>query len=277
MIIFFVYLFFTLFLNNDISGRPLELMPAFKSKNNIELIFSDNNLSQQQCLIPIYDFYSKEHIVIGSGSILEKSWADEFELSYQKAIKFFKSILSLINNNQGVLTIVILFLGYWQWKRTHIKERESNYYFQILEKTINLRYLILEQRQPRFLPSNGINKKYIEESVIPNINNIISLSYSIIKQLSSIEEILHKQDKPLTNFFRQKISIEVIKEISMSISLFLMDAGEKEIIALLFPSETGILKYEVDDTGLNIIDDDFNKTVESNFRFIINEIEKFII
>lgn len=193
-------------------------------------------------------------------------------------------IISFVDKHQGWLTLILFALGFWQWKKTHIKERESNYYLGILEKIIALRYLLLELRQPKFLPKK-IDRDYVEKNLIPQVNTIMSHSYVILKGLSSTEEVLSKKrifrsnsNKNLTNLYRNKISALIIKKLSFTITLFL-DGEETDIMDVFFPSENKDARklHKQDDTGLHIFDDSFNKTMTENFELLIREIEKFII
>lgn len=214
---------------------------------------------------------------------------------------FFWDVIKFIDDHQGWLTLFIFVIGFFSWKRMHIKERESNYYFNILEKIIALRYLILEIRQPRFLPKQ-LDQSYIEQSIIPHANKIISHSYEILKSLSSREEILNSKnkcfskkvfkrfiekkagehnddDKALTLLYRNKISVPIIKEMSLAITLSLHNAGDDELVKIFFPSENKQVRgrYETDDTGLHVFNDDFHKLVKASFSSVITEIEKLII
>ncbi|MFO8991860.1 hypothetical protein SC763_14545 [Legionella pneumophila serogroup 1] len=213
---------------------------------------------------------------------------------------FFNGVINFVDAHQGWLTVALFVFGFYTWKRTHIRERESNYYVDILEKIIALRYLVLEVRQPRFLPRK-LDQDYVEQNNIPSVNTIINHSYTILKSLSSREEIVknkyfqkqvlshseektfgnsnYSRHKKLTRLYRDKISIPIIKEMSLAITLFLHGAGDKEMINIFFPSENKNSrgKYETDDTGLHIFNDEFNKMMIANFRTVISQIEKFII
>lgn len=87
----------------------------------------------------------------------------------------------LLNN---VLTFLALILGiraYFQWKDIHVKERESQFYYQIYNELQKLFYEILELRQPSFRPAwNDDFLNYINEIKIPSLRRISERAYGIL-------------------------------------------------------------------------------------------------
>lgn len=182
---------------------------------------------------------------------------------------------------QTIVTIFAVGIAVYEirrWKKQHVNERESNFYFELIQKIENLRFLILEMRAPTFLWPNKVEA--IERDKIPQVNTIKMLSFSIAKELSIMDK-LNQCGNNLSNLYRKNIGTEIIRDIGIEAYTFIQSNDKPNVpLPILAPTEEAKCKpgsYDVDYTGLGIIKDEFFDKLNTNFEAIICALSKKLI
>lgn len=203
---------------------------------------------------------------------------------------WFSSIATIIGAITTVAAFGVAWCAYRGWKNNHRKERESNYYLDILHEIIQLRYSILELRRPRFISTqqSELNKEILE-NYIPFIEEIRKKSSVILNKISIWEETISERSssadkKHLTLLFANKIHKEIIGKMIEKVYLYFYNVHEgnsanSDLYKYIFPSENrGVpLPFTRDDTGFEIINDAEYKHINKNFNAVIIKIKEKLI
>lgn len=202
---------------------------------------------------------------------------------------WFSSLATIFGAIITAAAFVLALLAYRGWKKNHRKERESNYYLEILHEIIQLRCSILELRRPRFTSKQETDlNKEILENYIPFIQEITKKSISILNKISIWEETIadlsSNDKKHLTSLFSDKIQKGVVAKITQKVYLYLYDVHEgksvnSDLYKYIFPSENRDvpLPFIRDDTGLEIINDDEYRHINDSFNAVIIKIKEKLI
>jgi hypothetical protein len=199
------------------------------------------------------------------------------------------SIATIVGAIITVAAFLVALFAYRGWKNNHRKERESNYYLNILHEIIQLRYSILELRRPRFISKQetDLNKEILENH-IPFIEEIRKKSSSILNKISIWEETISDHSsadkKYLTLLFSNKIHKDIIGKITQKVYLYFYNVHEgksvnSDLYKYIFPSENRDvpLPFTRDDTGLEIINDAEYKHINDSFNAVIIKIREKLI
>jgi hypothetical protein len=176
---------------------------------------------------------------------------------------------------QTIITIFAVFLAIYEirrWKIQHIRERESNYYFDLLMKIEDLRFQILMMRTPKYLNPN--KTELVEQEKNELIDEIKSSSFSIEKEIGIIEKI-SKSKSDFRKLYRTRIGEAIVRVMSIEAYTF-TQADNKDK-----PSKSNVNTpnntYGVDYTGLQVIQDEFFQKINTNFEVVISALSKKLI
>jgi hypothetical protein len=166
---------------------------------------------------------------------------------------------------QTIITIFAVFIAIYEirrWKIQHVRERESNYYFDLLTKVEDLRFQVLVLCTPKFLQAHKNEDTEREKTIL--LDEIKSLSFAIEKEIGIIEKI-SKSKSDFKKLYQAKIGEPIVRELSMETYGF--RKTDKKDPLLPPPSKT----------EQQTIQNEFIPKVNMNFEVVISALSKKLI
>lgn len=183
-----------------------------------------------------------------------------------------------------IIGVIFAIIIYFLWKYDYRLQKSHEYAISLLKKFKYLHLEIESMRSPKFYHQETVSED-IEKNYIPTIEEKIRKKIvEIMVDLLIAEKNLVKH-KNLQSKFNESILKKIISPINIAVYEFLFNKkdnpafkfNDTKLWKILFPAEVmedGCkIKRSVLGTDMEVIDDDFNKTIEHNFNAIYSDLE----
>ncbi len=209
-------------------------------------------------------------------------------MPYSENVAYVANIATIIALLIAIVALVVAIRVYNSWKKDFRLQHAHTYALDLLKKMKILHYAIEQLRAPKFY-----NPKKLAEDMrinyIPKIEEMIfSKAVEIQADLIMAKTRLSGNDD-LQKLFDSTVGDKIIRKIRIDIHTFIytvndpgFDVKKCDLFATIFPAETiehleRKIKKSKLGTNQEIIDDDFNQTIEKSFQSIYCILEDNLI
>lgn len=182
-----------------------------------------------------------------------------------------------------IIGVIFAIVVYFLWKYDYRLQKAHEYALSLLKKFKYLHVEIESMRSPKFYHKETVAED-IEKNYIPTIEEKIRKKIvEIMVDLLIAEKNLVKH-KNLQSKFNESIVKNIISPINIAVYEFLYKKNQPDfklndtkLWEIIFPAEVMKnkcnIKRSVLGTNMEVIDDDFNNIIETNFNAIYSDLE----
>lgn len=191
---------------------------------------------------------------------------------------FSKDTLDIATDLFTIFGVGFAIYIYRQWRNDFKTQKAYEYAMEMLRKLYHLHGQIEALRSPKFYFRETIYDD-INNKLIPAINDLIAQTATLQTELIVAKDILVKASGIL-NEFNNCIVNQIIKKIRTATYMFNWEikkddkkVHETQLWEILFPAECmefSEIKFKPSMLGTDgeIVNDEFNQTIEKNFKII---------
>lgn len=195
----------------------------------------------------------------------------------------YPDLVSWLGNVFTIVGVIIAVLIYCFWKKDYKVQHAHTFALDLLKKMKCLHLEIELLRRPKFHNRDTLVQD-IEDKYIPFIEERILSKLIEIQVDFLVAEAILTKNKNLQSKFNSSVGKNVINKINVAVHMFNSEKQASsfnvkscELFAIIFPTEVKIEKRQVKrsilGTEVEIIDDEFNKIIENNFKSIYSDLE----
>lgn len=185
----------------------------------------------------------------------------------------------------GVISAILI---YFFWKKDYRAQKANEYSLHLLEKIKKLHLDIESLRSPKFSHEKSLVID-IDTFYIPKIEERIGEKIIDIQAELLIAEKLLIKHKNLQSKFNENIIKKIFFKINTAIYAYKFDKSsydfkvkDSDLYEIIFPCNNAKtlpkdIKRSVLGTGMEVINDDFNKEIEAMFKSIYDDLQSNLI